>query len=151
MRVGRVVVSSIVSETWRPLEERAQEKRLTFQNRVQPGAVVETDREMFRVVLSNLLSNAVDHSRPGTAVTVHLDKAGGRSSLTVSNYAAGLDHDDLAVMFDRFWRKDSARAGGRNVGLGLAIVQAFSDLLGFEIETRLQPDRLVQITLSKLR
>ena len=151
VRVGRVVVSSIVSETWRPLEERAQEKRLTFQNRVQPGAVVETDREMFRVVLSNLLSNAVDHSRPGTAVTVHLDKAGGRSSLTVSNYAAGLDHDDLAVMFDRFWRKDSARAGGRNVGLGLAIVQAFSDLLGFEIETRLQPDNLVQITLSKLR
>ena len=151
VRAGRVVVSNIVSESWRPLEERAQEKGLTFENRVQPGAVIETDREMFRLVLSNLLSNAVDHSRPGTAVAVRLDESDRRLSLTVSNYAAGLDHDDLAVMFDRFWRKDSARAGDRNVGLGLAIVQAFSDLLGFEIETRLQADSLVQITLSKLR
>jgi K+-sensing histidine kinase KdpD len=53
-------------------------------------------------------------------------------------------------MFDRFRRKDEARAGGRNVGLGLALVRAMADLLGIEIETRLLPDRSFCITLSKL-
>jgi signal transduction histidine kinase len=52
-------------------------------------------------------------------------------------------------MFDRFWRKDEARAGGRNVGLGLALVRALADLLGIRIETRLDADRTFRVTLSK--
>ena len=49
-------------------------------------------------------------------------------------------HQDLAVMFDRFWRKDEARTGGRNVGLGLALVRAMADLLAIEVETQILPD-----------
>ena len=51
-------------------------------------------------------------------------------------------------MFDRFWRKDEARAGVHNVGLGLALVRALADLLGLEIEARLLPDRTFRITVS---
>jgi signal transduction histidine kinase len=52
-------------------------------------------------------------------------------------------------MFDRFWRKDAARGGGRNVGLGLSIVRAFSDLLEYDLETQLRTDGLLRITLSE--
>jgi hypothetical protein len=52
-------------------------------------------------------------------------------------------------MFDRFWRKDEARAGVHRVGLGLALVRALADLLGIAIETRLLlPDRTFRVTLS---
>ena len=52
-------------------------------------------------------------------------------------------------MFDRFWRKDETRTGGRNVGLGLALVRAMADLLHIEIEARLLSDRTFRITLSR--
>jgi signal transduction histidine kinase len=68
----------------------------------------------------------------------------------VTNQVENLEPADLPLMFDRFWRKDEARAGGRNAGLGLALVRAMADLLGLEIETRLLPDRSLRITLSKL-
>jgi len=69
--------------------------------------------------------------------------------VSFSNRAENLEPQDLAVMFDRFWRKDEARAGGRNVGLGLALVRALADLLEIEIETQLLPDRTFRITLSR--
>jgi signal transduction histidine kinase len=52
-------------------------------------------------------------------------------------------------MFDRFWRKDEARAGGRNAGLGLALVRAMADLLEIGIDTRLDADRTFHVTLSR--
>ncbi len=71
----------------------------------------------------------------------------GRSSLSFSNRTENLEPQDLGVMFDRFWRKDEARAGGRNMGLGLSLVRALADLLGIEIATRLEPDKTFRITL----
>lgn len=52
-------------------------------------------------------------------------------------------------MSDRFWRKDTARTGGRNVGLGLAIVGAFSDLLGLEIRTSITSVRPILRKFSR--
>ena len=54
-----------------------------------------------------------------------------------------------ARMSYRFWRKDETRTGGRNAGLGLALVRALADLL--EIEARLHPDRTFRITLSRAK
>jgi signal transduction histidine kinase len=68
--------------------------------------------------------------------------------VTFSNRAENLEPQDLVVMFDRFWRKDEARSGDCNVGLGLALVRALADLLVIEIETRLEPDKTFRITLS---
>lgn len=149
VRMQQVDVSEVLSAAWRPLEKLALEKGLVLGNRVPLDALLETDREKLQSILSNLLSNAVDYSRPGTEITCHFEASNRVSSLTVSNHALGLDHNDLAVMFERFWRKDAARSGGRNVGLGLAIVRAFSDLLGFELETELAADKQLRITLSK--
>ena len=51
-------------------------------------------------------------------------------------------------MFERFWRKDSARSSGSHSGLGLAIVKAFSELLGFDVQSRIDRQQIVSITLS---
>ena len=69
--------------------------------------------------------------------------------MSFSNRAENLEAQDLAVMFDRFWRKDQARTGGRHVGLGLSLVRALADLLGIQIETRLDADKTLRVTLSQ--
>jgi signal transduction histidine kinase len=90
----------------------------------------------------------VTYSPPGSAVVCTSAEGSGRASVTFSNRSANLEPSDLAVMFDRFWRKDEARTGGHHVGLGLALVRAMADLLAIRIDTRLDPDRTFRITLS---
>jgi len=101
------------------------------------------------LMVANLLSNAVAYSPSETTVVCSSSETDGRSSVRFSNRAENLEPQNLAVMFDRFWRKDEARTGGRNVGLGLSLVRAMADLLDIEIETRLDPDKTFHITLSR--
>jgi two-component system sensor histidine kinase QseC len=144
-----VWVSEVVDAAWKPLARDAAAKRLEFRQEISRTLRFDTDPEKFALVVANLLSNAVAYSPPGTAVVCVSEVAAGRASVSFSNRTENLEPEDLAVMFDRFWRKDEARTGGRNVGLGLALVRALADLLHIEIETRLLPDRTFRITLSR--
>ena len=144
-----VWVAEIVDAAWKPLTRDAAAKRLEFRQQISRALRFDTDPEKFALVVSNLLSNAVAYSPPGSIVACASDETSARVSVSFSNRAENLEPQDLAVMFDRFWRKDEARAGGRNVGLGLALVRALADLLGIEVEARLLPDRTFRITLSR--
>jgi two-component system sensor histidine kinase QseC len=144
-----VQVAEVVDAAWKPLAREALAKGLELRQEIPPTLKLETDPEKFALIVANLLSNAVAYSRPGGVVTCASEETPDRASVTFGNQAENLEPSDLAVMFDRFWRKDAARTGGRNVGLGLALVRALGDLLGLRIETRLDPDRTFRVTLSK--
>jgi signal transduction histidine kinase len=147
----RVPVAEGVHAAWKPLAREAAAKRLEFRQEISPALCFETDPDKFASMVANILSNAVAYSPSGTAVVCTSDQTNGRSSVSFSNRAENLEPQDLAVMFDRFWRKDEARAGGRNVGLGLSLVRAWADLLSIEVVTRLDPDRTFHITLGQNR
>jgi two-component system sensor histidine kinase MprB len=68
--------------------------------------------------VSNLLDNAVKYSPPGEPVEIEL--AG--KELTVRDHGPGIPAEDLAYVFDRFYRGAEAR-GRPGSGLGLAIVR----------------------------
>jgi two-component system sensor histidine kinase QseC len=144
-----VEVAEVVEAAWKPLAREAAAKGLRLRQAVSRGLRLETDPEKLALIVSNLLSNAVAYSLPDTEILCASEETGERTSVSFSNRAAALELQDLPVMFDRFWRKDEARTGGRSVGLGLALVRAMADLLGLEIETRLLPDRTFRITLTK--
>jgi signal transduction histidine kinase len=143
----RVVLAEVVEAAWKPVARAAADKRLDYRPQISPTLVFDTDPDKLQLMVANILANAVAYSPPGTTIGCASDQTNGRSSLTVSNRAENLDVEDLAVMFDRFWRKEEARTGGRNVGLGLSLVRALADLLALEIVTTLDPDKTFRITL----
>ena len=74
--------------------------------------------------LTNLLSNAVAYSTPGTTVTVAARSQSGFAEIAVTDQGEGIPPGDQDRIFERFYRVDPARAtatGGN--GLGLAIVK----------------------------
>jgi signal transduction histidine kinase len=144
----RVPVAESVAAAWKPLARVAADKRLEFRQEIAPELCFETDPDKFALMVANILSNAVAYSPPGSTVACTSDETPGRPAVSFSNRAENLEPPDLAVMFDRFWRKDEARGGGRSVGLGLSLVRAWADLLGIGITTRLDPDRTFRITLA---
>jgi signal transduction histidine kinase len=76
------------------------------------------------VIVTNLISNAVQYNRPGGTVDVALEPSDGHHVLRVVDTGIGIPHQDLARIFERFYRVDAARSretGG--TGLGLSIVR----------------------------
>ena len=95
--------------------------------RVRIGEVVSVrgDAGRLRQVVDNLLANVRAHTPADTGCDVELNTDGTDAVLTVTDAGPGVDPDDLAHLFDRFYRVDDARTrstGGS--GLGLAIVDA---------------------------
>jgi two-component system, OmpR family, sensor kinase len=90
------------------------------------------DPERLAQVAHNLVRNALAHTPAGTTVTVSVGvegKAGDAMGfLRVSDTGSGIDPQQAARIFDRFYRGDPARAGS-GTGLGLAIVRAIAEAL----------------------
>ena len=83
--------------------------------------VVTGDAVRLSEVLRNLLSNALRHTRQGS-VTVVLRVADGLAEVRVVDTGEGMADEDLALVFERFYRADAARAADTGgAGLGLAI------------------------------
>jgi two-component system, OmpR family, sensor kinase len=83
--------------------------------------VVQGDENHLRQAIGNLVTNALRHTPPGTAVEVGAHAVDGRAVVTVRDHGPGLDDEALVRAFDRFWRSGTARAGA-GAGLGLSIV-----------------------------
>lgn len=97
---------------------------------VDPAATIHTNGTLLDLLFDNLLSNALDHRDPGSPIEIAARPAPAGWRLTWRNRAAALESGDVERLFDRFWRKDEARAGGRHSGLGLALVRTICLALG---------------------
>ena len=116
---GPVRVAEVVDAAWKPLAPRRCRQGARVPTGDRPRAPhFETDPEKFALVVSNLLSNAVAYSPPGSTVVCASEETSARASVSFSNRTENLEPRDLAVMFDRFWRKDEARTGGAQRGVG---------------------------------
>ncbi|MDQ7906192.1 ATP-binding protein [Phytohabitans sp. ZYX-F-186] len=91
-------------------------------------AVVDGDGPRIQQVLRNLVGNAVQHTPPGTPVTVTVTAGEGEGEVVVAVRDAGdgIAAEHLPRVFERFYRADPSRGrdGGGSSGLGLAIVEA---------------------------
>ncbi|MGH9073600.1 MAG: sensor histidine kinase, partial [Acidimicrobiales bacterium] len=85
------------------------------------------DEARLRQVAANLLANAHHHTPPGTPVRVGARTVGDRAVLEVADDGPGLDPDQAARVFERFYRADTSRSRSRGgAGLGLSIVAAIA-------------------------
>ena len=108
---------------------------------VAPAAVwVDGDRDRFRQVLGNLLTNAIRYTDSGGQVSVRVQGGETEAILTVWDSGVGITSRDLHRVFDRFWRADPARqraTGG--TGLGLTIAHRIVTDHGGRIEVESRP------------
>ncbi len=146
-----VDLNDMLTANWQLAAQTADRRGVTLTRQVPPGLVLKTDPEILSLILSNLLINAATYASPQTEVSCAADRRDGTLRLRIANRAENLVHEDLDKMFDRFWRKDIARTGGQHLGLGLALVQAFSSLLEFEIDAALDDTGMFSVSLTTSR
>ncbi|MBV9592238.1 MAG: HAMP domain-containing histidine kinase [Actinobacteria bacterium] len=101
---------------------------------VEPGIEVMGDFGQLLRIVRNLLTNAAVHTRADAPIRVTADRAAGWAQLQVIDSGPGLAPEQVAHVFERFWRSDASRArtsGGS--GLGLSIVASIVEAHGGHI------------------
>ena len=95
---------------------------------IAPGAVAWADPGHLARALRNVVANALAHSPVGGVVTVTADRVAERIRVRVADEGPGIAPDDVAHVFERFYRADTSRATdpatGRATGLGLGLTIA---------------------------
>ncbi len=112
-------------------------------------AWVAGEREQLRILCSNLLQNAIQHSAPGEEICVSLSVLDGRACVRIEDEGEGIAPEALPHVFERFYRADrsrSRRTGG--TGLGLAIAKAIVESGGGEIAIESKVDQGSCVTFS---
>ena len=92
-------------------------------------------RRMLRLVVENLLENALRYAGEGATCTVTLAREPGRRRARRRRRRAGVPDEDVPRLFERFFRSDRARTT-RGTGLGLAIVKHVVESAGGNVEAR---------------
>jgi len=152
-RMGRMVADLLLLaryEAGRPLDRRPVDlaslaaEAVIRARIVDPGrpitleavepVIVDADDERLRQVIDNLIGNALQHTPPGSPVTVTVTGALGRGQLTVADQEPGMTAEQASHVFERFYRTDGARTRARGgTGLGLAIAASLAAAHGGEI------------------
>jgi anti-sigma regulatory factor (Ser/Thr protein kinase) len=107
---------ALVRQATAELAGITQTHRITVAE-VEPSRVWG-DEHLLAQVLTNLLTNAVKYSPPGSPVTVSLRRSGGRAAVSVTDRGIGIPADRLDRLFERFYR---AHAGTRDDRSGLGV------------------------------
>ncbi|HEV8715122.1 MAG TPA: HAMP domain-containing sensor histidine kinase [Candidatus Binatia bacterium] len=131
VEVREVEVPELIAELRQEIESAGEKTSLHWEWRVAPELpALYTDRARLKVVLKNLLGNAVKFTDRGS-VTVTVQPQKGGLEFCVADTGMGITPEVQAVMFEMFRQGNSAltrRHGG--VGLGLYMVKRLLELLG---------------------
>lgn len=121
-------------------EETSKWMRRTYEQEIRveaqtPGIHVLADEQRLKQLLVILLDNALTYSTE--AIRVEIAEQADTVTLSVIDQGVGIPPEDLAHIFDRFYRVDKARArdtGG--TGLGLSIAKRIVDVHGGRLDVR---------------
>lgn len=146
-------LSDEIFAAWQRHEEDASAKQIALiEEGVEDDVVITSSLAEFSLILNNLFSNAIEYSPAGTSITVAVQKEGkGTYKLSLKNVSSErLSAQDLSSLFVRLWRKDPARSSEKHAGLGLSLVKAYAELLGYVVHAELDTDNYFVITISNM-
>src|SRR5262249_38738359 len=142
--LGSTRAQPVVQEVVASLAERANHAEVTIQVHADERVELPLRPRMLRVVLENLLANAIRYSGQGSTCTVEVSNPRAGPVPTVADAGRGAEPADLPRLFERFYRGDQARTS-RGTGLGLAIVKHIVTAAGGEVEATSDPGQGLQI------
>jgi len=127
------VAGEVVDELRPRAEEKGLDLRLTVAAELPP---LRSDPRLLRVILSNLVDNAVKYTEQGR-VEVALAWRDGEHHFSVSDTGPGIPPDQHALIFEPFEQLEPVRRKHTpGVGLGLALVKDLVEALGGQIRLR---------------
>ena len=113
---------------------------------------IQVDKDLLRIALNNLLTNAVKYNKPGGKVNLSVEELENEIVLKISDTGIGIPEKDQAHVFEKFYRSDAddvTARGGHGLGLALAkeIIELHHGHIG--LESKPGEGSVFTITLKK--
>jgi signal transduction histidine kinase len=126
-----VDMTALVERASLAFEAVAFERGVSVDEDIMPGVSIHGDEQELERLTKTLIDNAVKYADENGHVLVHLGRdRNGHATLSVNNSGVPIPKEDIAHVFDRFWRSDAARSRGSEAGgygLGLSIAKNIAD------------------------
>jgi len=105
---------------------------------VHPGIpLFRLDKGMMEQILYNIINNACQHTPQGSPIEVNAAAHADALEIVVEDHGKGFPKDEIAHVFDKFYRLKNARAGG--TGLGLSIVKGYAEAMRGAVDLENRP------------
>jgi two-component system OmpR family sensor kinase len=128
LKTAPVVLAEIVRQELIDATSSAQAHALDIGLAHADEGCVAGQPEALRILVRNLVDNALKYTPSGGKIDLEVRCAGDRILLGVDDSGPGIAESDRARVFDRFYRVEGTQAAGS--GLGLAIVHAIAEFHG---------------------
>lgn len=131
----------IAAECLKSVAPLVRQRGLTTRADLSP-ALTSGVPDRLAQVITNLLSNAIEHTPGGGSILIKTSADQNHASLTITDTGHGIAPDDLPHVFERFYRADPSRnnAAG-HAGLGLSIAEAIITAHGGSITVQSEVGR----------
>ncbi len=143
-------LTDLLSDTIESFSGMAKQRGIRLEGSAVPGIdPVVMDVQRMGRVLNNLIGNALRHTPPGGLVSIRAERENGFVCVVVQDNGEGIPPEDLAHIFERFYRGDKSRSratGGS--GLGLAIAKGIVEAHGGGIAVQSQPGQGATFTFT---
>ena len=124
-------LAALVSEVLAAAEPEARKRNIRLSQNVEAALRADIDPDQIKIVLGNLVDNAVRYNRPDGSVTVGARRSPEGLVVEVRDSGTGIPADQLSLVFDRFHRVDPSRSGETGgCGLGLSIARKIVEAHG---------------------
>jgi signal transduction histidine kinase len=131
MKREEVELARLVGEVLESMQPLAESAGVKLAAAAVAGVRVVADPDRILQVLTNLISNAVKFSMPGSTVSVRVEARRDDVLVSVRDEGRGIPSDKLEAVFERFQQVDSSDARQKGgTGLGLPIARSIVQLHG---------------------
>jgi signal transduction histidine kinase len=134
LEVTSFPIDALLRDAVRPISVDAERKKIEVEVDAPADLpLLATDRRVLRLLLSNLLENAVKFTERGK-VTMRVRTDGDHVTIAVSDTGRGIPRDEQSRIFEPFSHIEPMRGKhARGMGLGLALVRELATALGGSI------------------
>jgi signal transduction histidine kinase len=151
----RVDINSLMEGVLESFKIEAKKKRVAFVYEIvyaregDKPLYFKTDPEKLRLIISNLISNAIKFSSAGQNIELKVTMRESKLIIRVKDHGTGISQDDQKIIFDRFRRLDTGiNSLNRGHGLGLSVNKALLDMLDGSISIDSEQGKGAEFVIS---
>lgn len=145
----QVDIEKLIHGVEEELKPEAERKHISLTANIPAGITTNTDPRLVRIIVQNLLSNALRYTPEGGSASIAVAQNGKDISVAVSDTGIGIPPDEQGKIFSKLYRASNAKKVEVNGnGIGLYMCKALSESLGGSLAFTTELNKGTTFTLT---
>ncbi len=146
-------LSALLRDIGTDMQRLHQDEDVLLHMQIEEDVNIAGNKELIYRMLINIIDNAYRYGRQGGDIALQLYTEKDRACILVKDKGQGIAEEDLAHIFERFYRADSSRSS-KGTGLGLSLSKEIAEWHGGDIQVESLPEKgstfIISLPLIKL-